>query len=565
MATNPLNGIRTYDPMTANAPADTSSTTGTSATDQTQKFLTLLIAQIKNQDPMAPMDASTMTAQMSQLNMVSSIGNMNTSMTAMLNQMQSVNFMNQAALIGHSPAVAGNGIAFDGTNQVMLGANSTNPLQSVVATITDASGNTINSVSLGSTQAGMTNFVWSGKDANGQPHVGGLYLSNDDRVQQTRMFKEVEDTGSDPYDPYKVYQPTLGTATPGTFGITKDSCMVVKEKVDCSTKQTFNSPNCTQCYTSQTFSRVDPKTGRLPSTLFLFGRGKVKVSGVINLNDFFDLSETRDIQITIPADAEGKNFLITVNASSSPPTYLAGYLEGTTARGTFKIDLITLIQADTQTSAKPKMNGTKKVNGFRCYSMVPASGKSQMTLACLMPFSFINMFDGDALACDNGPIITKESSATFLQSDPCFGPKNSPGNYTKDCLQSRWLSMNGTQDGTGYPTDAATMDKLQKNADGSPRDLDTIVDGMVGVVNKALTGKNDAGQMLSIPEWNDASMYVTGVPINTPCDGPGSQPPLSQQCLSYLYANQGNGGRIGSTYTMPPGKYASALQEGFEV
>ena len=175
MATNPLNGIRTYDPMTANAPADTSGTTGTSATDQTQKFLTLLIAQIKNQDPMAPMDASTMTAQMSQLNMVSSIGNMNTSMTAMLNQMQSVNFMNQAALIGHSPAVAGNGIAFDGTNQVMLGANSTNPLQSVVATITDASGNTINSVSLGSTQAGMTNFVWSGEDANGQTVPAGMY------------------------------------------------------------------------------------------------------------------------------------------------------------------------------------------------------------------------------------------------------------------------------------------------------------------------------------------------------------------------------------------------------
>jgi len=177
MATNPLSGIRTYDPMTANAPTDaaSSSTTGTSATDQTQNFLKLLIAQIKNQDPMAPMDASTMTAQMSQLNMVSSMGNMNTSMTAMLNQMQSVNFMNQAALIGHSPAIAGNGIAFDGTNQVVLGASSANPLQSVVATITDASGNTINSVNLGTTQTGMTNFVWNGQDAGGQQVPAGMY------------------------------------------------------------------------------------------------------------------------------------------------------------------------------------------------------------------------------------------------------------------------------------------------------------------------------------------------------------------------------------------------------
>jgi flagellar basal-body rod modification protein FlgD len=171
---NPLSGIRTYDPTTANRPAEPSPAGGTAA-EQTQNFLKLLIAQIQNQDPMAPMDASTMTAQMSQLNMVSSMANMNTSMNAMLSQMQSVNFMNQAALIGHSPAVAGNGIAFDGTSQVMLGANATNPLQSVVATITDASGNVVNSVDLGNINAGMSNFIWNGQNADGNTVPAGMY------------------------------------------------------------------------------------------------------------------------------------------------------------------------------------------------------------------------------------------------------------------------------------------------------------------------------------------------------------------------------------------------------
>ena len=171
---NPLSGIRTYDPTTANKPAEASPAGGTAA-EQTQNFLKLLIAQIQNQDPMAPMDASTMTAQMSQLNMVSSMANMNTSMTAMLSQMQSVNFMNQAALIGHSPAVAGNGIAFDGENQVMLGANATNPLKSVVATITDASGNVVNSVDLGNINAGMSNFIWNGQNADGSTVPAGMY------------------------------------------------------------------------------------------------------------------------------------------------------------------------------------------------------------------------------------------------------------------------------------------------------------------------------------------------------------------------------------------------------
>ena len=174
MTTSGMSGIRMYDPAAANKPKDTNPNTGTSAADQTQNFLTLLIAQIKNQDPMSPMDASTMTAQMSQLNMVSSMGTMNTSMQAMLSQMQSANFMNQAALIGHSPMVAGSSINYTG-GDVMLGANLANPLQGVVATIKDASGNVVGTADLGNLNSGMTNFVFDGVDANGAAMPNGIY------------------------------------------------------------------------------------------------------------------------------------------------------------------------------------------------------------------------------------------------------------------------------------------------------------------------------------------------------------------------------------------------------
>ena len=174
MTTSGMSGIRMYDPAAANKPKDTNPNTGTSAADQTQNFLTLLIAQIKNQDPMSPMDASTMTAQMSQLNMVSSMGTMNTSMQAMLSQMQSANFMNQAALIGHSPMVAGNSINYSG-GEVMLGANLANPLQGVVATIKDASGTVVGTADLGNLNSGMTNFVFDGVDASGAKMPNGIY------------------------------------------------------------------------------------------------------------------------------------------------------------------------------------------------------------------------------------------------------------------------------------------------------------------------------------------------------------------------------------------------------
>jgi flagellar basal-body rod modification protein FlgD len=115
-----------------------------------------------------------MTAQMSQLNMVSSMGTMNTSMQAMLSQMQSANFMNQASLIGHSPMVAGNSINYSG-GEVMLGSNLANPLQGVVATIKDASGNIVGTADLGNLNSGMTNFIFDGVDASGAAMPNGIY------------------------------------------------------------------------------------------------------------------------------------------------------------------------------------------------------------------------------------------------------------------------------------------------------------------------------------------------------------------------------------------------------
>jgi len=403
-----------------------------------------------------------------------------------------------------------------------------------------------------STNCGVS-FDVNSIGSDGKPHMGGLYLSPNDRERQIISAKNVRETGSAPYDSYKVYKPTLGSAKAGTFGISKDSCIVVKEKVDCLSKQTFSSPNCTQCYTSQDFARVGPDTARLPCIIYINGNGSVSIT---TTNNLITLNETTfdpaaPIQVNIPSNSEGTTFYIKIRAAANPPTYISGYIQGETPRGTFKLDIMYLVQSDTVTNSKPRMNGTKAINGFRCFSLIPGTGKTSMNLSCLIPFSFLNMYDGDALTCDNGPVITQSASATFLESDPCYGKANQPGNYKLECLQTRWIELGGTPEGTGYPTNKATSDKIQRSANGAALTIDTIVDNLSEIMIKALTGKTRSGTMLSIPEWNEASMYATGVPINTPCDGPGGMPPLSQQCLSYLYMNRGSGSRIGGTYTAP--------------
>ena len=407
-------------------------------------------------------------------------------------------------------------------------------------------------------------FDINGSGSDGKPHIGGLFVSFDDRAKQTAAAQNVLDTNSAPYDPFKVYQPTLGKAKPGTFGITKDSCKVVKEKVDCMSKKTFNSPNCTQCYTSQDFARVGSDTRRITSNLVLTGRGNIGInSGAYKLISLASQNlGTNPIQVKIPANAEGNEFFINISTVNSTLPYLSGYIQGETPKGTFKLDIMHLIIADNITGSKPRLNGTKYVNKFRCFSIVPGAGKDQLSLRCLMPFSFLSMYDGDALTCDNGPIITKASSATFLESDPCFGKANQPGNYKLECLQTRWMELGGTPEGTGYPSTKATADAIQKDANGNPLDIDTIVDNLALIMIRALTGKDASGKDLSIPDWNTASMYAVGIPINTPCDGPGGVIPLSQQCLSFLYSNRDANSRLGPTYTLPAGQYGHG-KEGF--
>lgn len=400
--------------------------------------------------------------------------------------------------------------------------------------------------------------------SNGKPHIGGLYVSPVDRQAQTKLATNVLNTGEAPYDPFKVYQPTIGSSTPGTFALTKDQCLVVKEKVDCATKQTFSSPNCAQCYTSQKFARVGPETQRIPSTLFLLGNGTVSITSEnksIALKAS-KLSASEPIQVTLPSDAEGNTFSILVEATTVP-TWISGFLQGPTPKGTFTIDLMNLVEADQVSNSKPKINGSITYNGFKAVSIVPGVGKTSINLSCLMPFSFLSMYDGDALMCDNGPVITKAASATFLESDPCFGKDNQPGNYKLECLQSRWVELGGTSSGTGYPKNQAAADAIQKDANKKGLDIDTIINNLAPKINAALTGLDANNKPLSLADWNTVSIWATGVPINTPCDGTNKDNgPLSQECLSYLYSNQGVSSHIGATYTLPPSKVASMKNQG---
>ena len=402
-------------------------------------------------------------------------------------------------------------------------------------------------------------FDIQGTNSDGKPFQGGLYVSPDSRVEQMSSSMRARDLNQ---DPYQAFQPTVGTAKPGTFALTKDDCIIVKERIDCAAKQNFDTPNCTQCYTSRTFSRVGPEAQRIPFTLVLTGQGSFTIkssnSAIDKSNTTFTFDKNNaSFDIEIPGNTEGNQFTIVTSAVDNKQ-FIGGLIRGNTAKGSFSMDISHLVQVDQQTGRKPRISGTIKLQGYNIIRMVPGTGKTNMALSCLIPFSFINTNDYETSGCDNGPVITQANSATFLNSDACFNKNNQPGNYSLECLQSRWISMGGTSEGTGYPSSKEKADAIQRTADGSPLSIDAIINNLSVIMLRAQTGKDENGKQLSIDDWNTASMFALGKSITSPCDvDNASTGPLSQDCLSYLYMNQGITSHIGPTYDLPSWNDAS--------
>src|SRR5690242_19598154 len=89
---------------TMNAKKPTS-TDGVSA--DTDKFMTLLVTQLQNQDPLNPMDNAQMTSQLAQLQTVTGVNKLNTTLESLKSSYQSSEAMQATNLIGHGVLVEG--------------------------------------------------------------------------------------------------------------------------------------------------------------------------------------------------------------------------------------------------------------------------------------------------------------------------------------------------------------------------------------------------------------------------------------------------------------------------
>ncbi|EIJ47222.1 flagellar basal-body rod modification protein [Herbaspirillum sp. GW103] len=173
--------------------SSSSTTTSSSSLDDNSpdaiqnRFLTLLIAQMKNQDPSNPMDNSQLTTQMAQLSTVSGISQLNNSLSTLMGNLNSSQALSTANMIGHSVLAPGNSIQLtsdttkdssgnDVTSQkAVFGVNLSGTASSVVVTIKDSTGAVVHTTDLGTQAAGVVPVIWDGTNNTGGKVADGNY------------------------------------------------------------------------------------------------------------------------------------------------------------------------------------------------------------------------------------------------------------------------------------------------------------------------------------------------------------------------------------------------------
>jgi flagellar basal-body rod modification protein FlgD len=153
----------------------TSTPSGTTMTQS--DFLQLLTTQLKSQDPTQPMDNSQMASEMAQFAQLGSLQNIQSSLSGLSSNLsdnlQTAQVLSSASLVGRQVLVPSTTLAYSGS-AVSGGVNVTSA-SDIVVTIKDSNGNLVNSIDLGTQQAGLAPFSWNGKDSNGNTVASGTY------------------------------------------------------------------------------------------------------------------------------------------------------------------------------------------------------------------------------------------------------------------------------------------------------------------------------------------------------------------------------------------------------
>jgi len=139
-------------------------------------FLTLMLAQLQNQDPTSPVDSNVFLTQLAELSEVQGITQLNTSFTGLSNAVIGNQASQASSLLGHTALVPSSSATLATAGASVTGAVAVPQNTSqVLINVKNSSGTVVQQVNLGAQSTGIANFTWNGTESNGTKAPAGTY------------------------------------------------------------------------------------------------------------------------------------------------------------------------------------------------------------------------------------------------------------------------------------------------------------------------------------------------------------------------------------------------------
>ena len=151
------------------------STNNTEAVLGKNDFLSLLVAQLQNQDPLNPSDSTEFTAQLAQFSSLEQLQNINTTLAGFEVYQSTLNNIQSSSFIGKTVTASGDTLSVANGASDPISIELDADCQSVYVQIYDSHGEYVTDIVAGSLDAGMQTIDWDATDQYGAGVDDGQY------------------------------------------------------------------------------------------------------------------------------------------------------------------------------------------------------------------------------------------------------------------------------------------------------------------------------------------------------------------------------------------------------
>lgn len=140
-----------------------------------EDFLRLMLAQLRHQDPLSPMQSGEFLTQIAQFTTATGVGKLQSAFEGFEDTMQAGQALRAASLVGRKVMVSSS-TGYLPPDQPMTGSVQVPAaVENLAVTVRDSAGQVVRRIEFGSQTAGDVPFAWDGRGADGERLPAGSY------------------------------------------------------------------------------------------------------------------------------------------------------------------------------------------------------------------------------------------------------------------------------------------------------------------------------------------------------------------------------------------------------